>query len=76
MLPRERKSFSAINVQAISQPRRSSAPSLSAFQVPARGSNNVVVHAPEAVSSSRPYLIAVIAILFGVIGVLTFLLLI
>lgn len=70
----ERKSFSGVNVSAISQPRRSSAPSMSAFQVPARGSNNVVIHEPEAVESNRPYMIAIIALLLGVIGVLVFLL--
>ena len=70
----ERKSFSPINVAAVSQPRRSSAPSMSAFQVPVRGSHNLVLHEPVATDSNRPYLIAIVAILLGVIGVLVFLL--
>jgi hypothetical protein len=70
----ERKSFSPINVSAISQPRRSSAPSMSAFQVPVRGSHNLVPQEPQVTSSNRAYLIAIVALLFGVIGVLTFLL--
>ena len=70
----ERKSYSAIDVKVIAQPRRTSAPSMSAFQIPVRGSNSVVIHDQPKASSDRPYLIAIVALLFGVIGVLTFLL--
>lgn len=71
----ERKSFSnPINVAAVSQPRRSSAPSMSAFQVPVRGSHHLVPQEPVATDSNRPYLIAIVALLLGVIGVLVFLL--
>ena len=71
----EQKSYSAIDVKVIAQPRRTSAPSMSAFQVPVRGSNNnVVILEPQKASSDRPYLIAIVALLIGVIGVLVFLL--
>ena len=69
-----RGSLSQAQLQSISQPRRSSSNSLSAFQTLARGSDPQL--SPEVVpqTSNRPYIIATIALLFGVVAVLAFLL--
>jgi hypothetical protein len=70
-----RPSLSPVDVQSISQPRRSSRSSLSAFQTGVRGSNVEVPH-PDEVNNTRPYLIAVILLLLCTVGVLILLLLI
>ena len=68
----QHKSFTPINVGAISQPRHSKE-ALSAFQVPVR-SSNTQINDVVGVDSSRAYVFAIVALLLGVIGVLVFLL--
>ena len=70
-----RPSLAPVSVQSISQPRRSSRGSLSAFQTGVRGSNADVTH-PDAATNNRPYLIAVLLLLLCTVGVLILLLLI
>jgi hypothetical protein len=70
-----RGSLSPSHIQSISQPRRPSNSSLSAFQTLARGSDAELSHEVGPQPSNRPYIIATIVLLFGVVAVLAFLLL-
>ena len=69
----QHKSFtSSVNVGAVSQPRHSKE-SLSAFQVPVRGSNTQI-NDVVSTANNAAYVIAIVALLMGVVGVLVFLL--
>ena len=70
-----RGSLSQAHIQSISQPRRQSNSSLSAFQSLARGSDAELSREVAPQTSNRPYIIATIALLVGVVAVLAFLLL-
>jgi hypothetical protein len=71
-----RGSLSKEHFQSISQPRRQSNSSLSAFQTLARGSDAELSNevAPPQ-TSNRAYIIASIVLLLGVVAVLAFMLL-
>jgi hypothetical protein len=70
-----RGSLSPAHLQSISQPRRQSNSSLSAFQTLARGSDAELSTEVIPQTSNRAYIIATIVLLLGVVAVLAFLLL-
>jgi hypothetical protein len=69
-----RGSLSKAHFESISQPRRQSNSSLSAFQTLARGSDVELSHEPVPQTSNRPYIIATVILLLAVIAVLVFML--